>query len=178
MKRCLVSGGCGYVGCVAVDALLRAGYEVVVFDKGIFPHGVRYMQALAERSDHLTLRFGDLRRPPKDLCDGIDAVIHLAGLSNDPTADFDPALNWELNVRATESLVEQAGSVCKFIFASSCSVYGSNPCYGLTEDAPTNPLSAYAESKLAAEECVLGCDRVGPVVLRQGTVCGWSPRMR
>lgn len=186
--RALLTGGAGYLGCWASEVLLRCSEidELVVFDKGLFAPGVKYVKELEEWSNGAyagaKLRYieGDLRNSPPALCKGMDAVVHLAGLSNDPTADFSPKLNWELNVDATKALVDLAvdAGVERFIFASSCSVYGFSHKFGLTERDETNPQSAYAESKLAAEKIVRNARSIGPIVLRQGTVSGYSPRMR
>jgi nucleoside-diphosphate-sugar epimerase len=123
-----------------------------------------------------------VRKFPLDALEGVDAVIHLAGLSNDPTAEYDPEANWEMNALATERL----GRACvdrgieRLVFASSCSLYdGLSP--GMhAESVAIAPQGAYATSKRFAEKRLLELLPVGlaPVILRNGTVYGYSPRMR
>jgi nucleoside-diphosphate-sugar epimerase len=123
----------------------------------------------------------DVRTFDLGLLDGVDAVVHLAGLSNDPTAEYDPAANWQMNVDATARLVDAcADRGLRFVFGSSCSLYdGLDVGTVWDEDAPIIPIGPYAISKAAAERAILA--RGGgwsPVVLRQATVYGWSPRLR
>jgi nucleoside-diphosphate-sugar epimerase len=130
----------------------------------------------------IELLVADVRDIPPDALDGIDSVIHLAGLSNDPTAEFDPEANWEMNAVATERL----GRACvdhgieRFVFASSCSLYDGLPPGMHHERAPIEPYGAYATSKRYGEERLLELVPEGlcPVILRNGTVYGHSPRMR
>jgi nucleoside-diphosphate-sugar epimerase len=175
----LVTGGCGYIGVWLVRKLTEAGHTVRVVDKCLFPSGVA---ALAEWAPGAELVRADIRRLPEGVFDGIDAVCHLAGLSNDPTAAFNPEANWAMNTEATRALGEAArgAGVRRLTFASSASVYGSAHDPALTEDAPVNPQSDYAASKLEAERALLAlaAQSFEPVVLRQATVSGWSPRMR
>jgi nucleoside-diphosphate-sugar epimerase len=114
--------------------------------------------------------------------DGVDAVIHLAGLSNDPTAEYDPVANWEMNAVATEALGRNCvdRDVERLVFASSCSLYDGMPPGMHDETAPIEPRGAYATSKRYGEEALLSLLDAGlcPVVLRNGTVYGYSPRMR
>ena len=173
----LVTGGGGYIGCVLVPALLRRGYRVRVIDRLYFGEG-----PLSAFRDDVDLLVGDVRDLPERSLDGVDGVIHLAGLSNDPTAEFDPEANWQMNALASEHL----GKMCvergieRFVLASSCSLYD-----GLTpgihdETAAIEPHAAYAVSKRYAEERLLELADQGlvPVLLRNGTVYGHSPRMR
>jgi len=175
----LVTGGCGYIGIWLVRKLREAGHAVRVVDKCLFPSGVA---ALEEWAPDAQLIRADIRDLPDGVFDGIEAVCHLAGLSNDPTAAFDPDANWALNYEATRQIAEaaKAAGVRRLTFASSASVYGASHEANLTEDAPTNPQSAYGESKVAAEQALLSLadDGFTPIILRQGTVGGWSPRMR
>lgn len=170
--RVLVSGACGYIGCHAVKQLISAGHTVIPLDKMFFPAGVRYVQSLGLSVIEADIRDFDLKQAPE-----FDAVLHLAGLSNDPSSRWNPSANDEMNRVATKRLCEQAAAVgCqRFIFASSASVYGFNQTPKLDETAPLNPCSYYAESKAIAEEYVL---EIGGTVLRQATVMGFSPRHR
>jgi nucleoside-diphosphate-sugar epimerase len=176
-QRILVTGGAGYIGCVLVPRLIERGYHVRLLDRLYFGEGcLQHLPAGVE------LIVADVRDLPENVLDGVDGVIHLAGLSNDPTAEFDPAANWEMNAAATETL----GKLCvghgvrRFVFASSCSLYdGLSP--GMhDEETVIQPRAAYATSKRYAEESLLRLveDGLEPVLLRNGTVYGWSPRMR
>lgn len=176
-KRILLAGGGGYIGCVLVPRLLQRGYRVRVLDRLWWGE-----QPLMAFRDRIELVMADVRDVPADALDGVDGVINLSGLSNDPTAEFDPDANWEMNALATEQL----GRAClergieRFVFASSCSLYDGLPAGMHDETAPIAPRAAYASSKRYGEERLLEQVDEGlvPVILRNGTVYGWSPRMR
>ncbi|MBL7645180.1 MAG: aminotransferase class I/II-fold pyridoxal phosphate-dependent enzyme [Candidatus Hydrogenedentes bacterium] len=179
--RVLVTGGSGYLGCRLVPRLLEAGWAVRVVDRGCYGHeGLAPCQS---RSDFELLE-GDVRRLQElgALLSGVDAVIHLAGLANDPSCDLDPDMAWDVNVESTLELARgcvQAG-VGRFILASSCSVYGQGVFEWLDEASPANPVSAFARTKLAAEQGLLAMasESFSPVVVRAATLFGVSPRMR
>ena len=145
----LVTGGGGYIGSVLVGKLLARGYEVRVLDRLYW--GKR---PLDDYLDRIELVHADVRDMPATALDGVDAVIHLAGLSNDPTAEYDPEANWQMNAVATEAL----GRAClereveRLVFASSCSLYDGLPPGMHDERAPVSPVGAYATSKRYAEE--------------------------
>jgi nucleoside-diphosphate-sugar epimerase len=176
-RTILVAGGAGYIGCVLVPRLLDRGYRVRVLDRLYFGE-----DALASFRDRIELVVADVRDVPDEALDGIDGVINLSGLSNDPTAEFDPEANWQMNALATEAL----GRMCverrieRFVFASSCSLYDGMPPGMHDETAAIEPRAAYATSKRYGEEKLLELVDEGlcPVLLRNGTVYGWSPRMR
>lgn len=177
----LVTGGAGYLGSVLIPKLLIRGHVVRVLDVGYF--GLGHLRAYQPAVEILR---DDLRRAITDpaFCDqllrGIDCVIHLAAISNDPSAELQPELTSEVNRDATCALADAARERgCRFLFSSSCSIYGSNDAL-IDEDAPTMPITTYASSKLAAEaylESIAGPDWK-PVILRNGTLFGSSPRMR
>ncbi len=176
----LVTGGAGYIGCVAVRQLLDKGEAVRVFDKLYFGEG-----GLKEVADKLDLVQGDLRTFDPKVLEGCDAVLHLAGLSNDPTAEFNPKANHDINTVGTEVLAKacKAAGIKRFIFASTCSIYDLGfyaEDFLRDEDSEVRPRAAYAVSNYEAEQILLGMadDKFSPVMLRQGTVYGWSPRMR
>jgi nucleoside-diphosphate-sugar epimerase len=173
----LVAGGAGYIGCVLTERLLARGYRVRVLDRLWWGE-----EPLAAVRDRIELVQADVRDVPEDAFDGVGAVINLSGLSNDPTAEYDPEANWEMNALATEALgrscVERG--IDRFVFASSCSLYDGLPPGMHDETAPINPKGAYATSKRYGEEALLALVDKGLDVgiVRNGTVYGWSPRMR
>ncbi|HEX4692764.1 MAG TPA: SDR family oxidoreductase [Solirubrobacteraceae bacterium] len=173
----LVTGGAGYIGAVLVQRLLDRGYRVRILDRLYWGRG-----PIASVLDRVELVEADVRDMPATALDGVDAVIHLAGLSNDPTAEYDPEANWQMNAVATETLghncVER--DVERVVFASSCSLYDGMPPGMHDETAPIKPRGAYATSKRYGEEALLSLvgDGLCPVTLRNGTVYGYSPRMR
>lgn len=173
----LVTGGAGYIGCVLSERLLDRGYRVRILDRLYWGRG-----PIASILDRVELIEADVRDMPATALDGVDAVIHLAGLSNDPTAEYDPEANWEMNAVATETLGRNCidRDVERLVFASSCSLYDGMPPGMHDETAPIDPRGAYATSKRYGEQALLSLveDGLCPVVLRNGTVYGHSPRMR
>jgi nucleoside-diphosphate-sugar epimerase len=173
----LVAGGAGYIGCVLVPKLLERGYRVRVLDRLFFGE-----EGLTRVRDELELVVADVREPPPEALAGVDGVINLSGLSNDPTAEFNPQANWEMNAIATETLARACleNGIERYVFASSCSLYDGMPPGMHTEVADVEPRAAYATSKRYGEERLLELAQDGlcPVILRNGTVYGWSPRMR
>lgn len=172
--RILVTGGAGYLGSVLVPTLLARGYDVRVVDIGLF--GVNHLPEDAE------VILGDVLDFDEAWLDGVQAVIHLAGLSNDPMAEFSPRLNYLLN-SASPAIVATAAKkagIKRFIFASTCSVYGLSDSREMGEDDPVSPCPPYPVSKLMAERALLCLtdDTFLPIILRKGTVVGWSSRMR
>jgi len=176
--RVLVTGHLGYIGSVLAPMLQRAGHEVVGLDTGLFegcthgPASVEYRQIIKDVRD---IEAGDL--------DGIDAIAHLAALSNDPLGNLNPDLTYAINHRASVRLAEIAREcgVERFVFASSCSTYGAaGPDDILDESADFNPVTAYGDSKVRAEQDIgaLAGDRFSPVFLRNATAYGWSPYLR
>src|SRR3954454_3735359 len=148
----LVTGGAGYIGCVLVPRLLDRGYRVRVLDRLYFGD-----EPLAAFRDRIELVTADVRDIPADALDGVDGVINLSGLSNDPTAEFDPEANWQMNAIATETLGEMCvkRGIERYVFASSCSLYDGLPPGMHDESAPIEPRAAYATSKRYGEEALL-----------------------
>ena len=173
----LVAGGAGYIGCILIPKLVERGYKVRLLDRMYF--GEQGLDAVRDRIETIV---ADVRDIPESALDGVDGVINLSGLSNDPTAEFDPEANWQMNAVATETL----GQMCvkrgieRYVFASSCSLYDGLPPGMHDENAPIEPRAAYATSKRYGEEALLKLADEGltPVLLRNGTVYGHSPRMR
>ena len=174
MKNILVLGGCGYKGTVLTQKLIELGYKVTVFDIMWFGN---YLQP----HKNLTVIQGDIRYIDSIPMDGIDAIIHLANVANDPTCDINPKLSWEVNVLAAKFLVEKAikKKVKQFIYASSGSVYGVKEESDVTEDLDLVPISDYNKTKMISERVLLSySDKIKVQIVRPATVCGYSPRMR
>ena len=176
-NKILVTGGCGYIGSVLVPILLERGYEVRVFDKLYF--GEEPLKGILDKIDLVP---GDVRNFSEDILDGVDGVVHLGSLSNDPTAAFYPRTNYTINYEGTVRLAEacKKRGINRLTFASGCVVYGFYIESVADESSPTNPQGDYDKSKLDAELTLQGmADKdFCPVILRQGTVFGPSPRMR
>lgn len=178
MKTVLVTGGAGYVGAVLVPKLLAKGYRVRVFD--LFLYADENLWGTQARLE--TLR-GDLRDKDarKKALQGVDTIIHLAGISNDPSSDLDPNLTREVNIEAVKKLIEEAKAlgVTRFVNASSSSVYGIKEEPNVTEELSLNPLTVYSESKVEIEKYLeKHRGKMTAVSVRSATVCGYSPRMR
>jgi nucleoside-diphosphate-sugar epimerase len=171
--RILVAGGAGYIGSVLVPQLLDHGYEVDVFDSLWFGNHLPDEAKVQRRELFLT--------SPEDF-QGYDQVVFLAGLSNDPMAEFSPAMNFMHNGALPSYLAYTAkrAGVKRFVYASSCSVYGYTVNELYNEDCPVTCGYPYGISKLQGERGVLQLadENFSAIALRQGTVCGYSPRMR
>ena len=181
LPNVLVTGGAGYVGAVLVPQLLDAGYTVRVLDLFFFGK-----DGLSGVLDHprLELVKGDIRDAATvaSALEGIDAVIHLACISNDPSCDLDPALSRTINYDAFEPLVKMSrdAGVRRFVFASSSSVYGVSDAPQVTEDHPLLPITDYNRYKGMCEEVMFRYQAPDftTVSIRPATVCGVSPRQR
>jgi nucleoside-diphosphate-sugar epimerase len=176
-KRVLVTGHDGYLGSVMAPHLADAGYDVVGLDTGFF----------GECS--LTPDLGQIRAIKKDLRDlapgdleGFSAVIHLAALSNDPIGNLNDGWTEDINYHASVKLAElaRAAGVGRFLFSSSCIMYGAANALVVNEDSPLDPKTEYARSKVKAERAItaLADENFSPIFIRNGTVYGVSPRMR
>jgi nucleoside-diphosphate-sugar epimerase len=174
----LVTGHRGYIGCVLAPYLAAAGHNVEGLDTDLY-RGCDFGSA----DNGVEGRVADVRDVEPGELVGFDAIVHLAALSNDPLGDLRPGLTEDINRDGTLVLARAAreAGVRRFVFASSCSMYGaSGTDDALDEQAPLRPLTAYAESKVRAEEGLFelaGPDFV-PVSMRNATVFGVSPRLR
>lgn len=176
--RVLVTGHQGYLGTVLVPMLQEAGHDVVGLDVGLYADGI-----LGPPPEPVKTLPVDLRDVRPEHCAGVDAVVHLAALCNDPLGDLDPQLTFDVNHHSTVRLAEAAkvAGATRFLFSSSCSLYGASGSDGLlTEDAEFAPVTPYGESKVRAEASLraLADQRFCPVFLRNATAYGFSPRLR
>lgn len=177
----LVTGGAGYVGAVLVPKLLARNYQVKVLDWYIYGEDVFSHYKTNPRLVEIK---GDLRNAKlvKEVVEGVDAVIHLACISNDPSFELDPELGKSINYDATKSLTDIAKEqgVQRFIYASSSSVYGVKQEAEVTENLVLEPLTDYSKYKALSETYILNQQSATflPLILRPATVCGYSPRLR
>jgi nucleoside-diphosphate-sugar epimerase len=181
MMHVLVTGGGGYIGLELCRQLLERGDRVRVVDRFFF--GSAPLEQLAAKTPgQIEFINGDLRDWDDYWLDGIDGVSHLAGLSNDPTAEYNPDANWQMNAIATERLAKgcKTVGVPRLIFGSSASLYDGIGPGMFDEMTRIQPRGAYSLSKRWAEEALLAAagDDFSPTIMRQGTVYGYSPRMR
>ncbi|MCA1903206.1 MAG: bifunctional SDR family oxidoreductase/aminotransferase class I/II-fold pyridoxal phosphate-dependent enzyme [Candidatus Hydrogenedens sp.] len=177
----LITGGVGYLGSWVTYELLKKGHKVRIYDRLCFgkPEKAEWLS-----HPNVELIEGDIRYWQKypDLFNSIDVVIHLAGLANDPSCALCPITAKEVNTASTVELARQSSQkgVKKFIFASTCAVYGKGVGDWLDEESPTNPWSMFAQTKNESEKIVLslGHNQFSPVIARLSTLFGYSPRMR
>lgn len=181
IKKVLVTGGAGYVGAVLVPKLLEKGYQVTVLDLYLFGEDVLDS---VKGHPNLTQIKGDIRdaKVLERALSGMECVIHLACISNDPSFELDPALGKSINYDAFLLLVKLSKKlgIKRFIYASSSSVYGVKPEQNVTEDLELLPLTDYSKYKAMCEDVLTRERTVGftTLILRPATVCGYSPRMR
>lgn len=170
----LITGACGFVGTNLVPMFLEQGYDITAVDTMWFGNYLK---------DHpkLTIVKADIRNIDDIPMAGIDAVIHLANISNDPCGELNAKLSWEVNALATMQLVEKAinHGVNQFIYASSGSVYGVKEEPQVTEELPLLPISDYNKTKMISERILLSYQNdITIQCIRPATICGYSPRMR
>jgi len=172
--KVLVTGGCGYKGHVLVPKLLAKGHQVIAFDTQWFGN---YHQP----HPNLTVTKGDVCQIDTIPLDGVDCIIHLSSIANDPCGDLNPKLTWEVSALATMQLADKAKrlGIKHFIYASSGSVYGIKEELQVTEDLELKPISEYNKTKMVGERVLLSyADDMTVQIIRPATVCGYSPRMR
>lgn len=179
MSTVLVTGGAGYIGSVLSEMLLDAGHKVRILDRLYFG---RELISQLDGRDGLEIVKSDIRYLDESAFEDVDVVMHLAGISNDPACDLDPNITEDINLAGTirtAELAKQAG-VSRFIFASSCSIYGAGDSEVLTEESEMAPVSLYARSKIDAEKRLteLNDENFGVTFMRNATVYGLSHRMR
>jgi nucleoside-diphosphate-sugar epimerase len=172
--KILVTGACGYKGHVLIPKLLNRGYQVVGLD-------VMWFGNFHEPHPNLSLVKADVRDVENIDLKGVDAIIHLSSIANDPCGDLDPKLTWEVSALATMQLADKAKrhGVKRFIYASSGSVYGIKDELQVTEELELKPISEYNKTKMVGERVMLSySDDMAVQIVRPATVCGYSPRMR
>jgi nucleoside-diphosphate-sugar epimerase len=178
-----VAGGAGYIGSVLVPMLLENGHRVTALDRFYFGDTLALMKA--RFGEKLRAVRGDVRTFDRALLTSVDAVVDLSGISNDPSCELEPDLTRSVNVDGAKRLAVAAREqgVHRYVFSSSCSVYGHGEGLGLVEASQRRPVSLYARSKAEVEDFLLEMgrasrDAVEVCVLRLATVFGLSPRMR
>ena len=170
----LITGGCGYTGTLLTNDLINLGYKVTVVDTQWFGN------YLLPKKNLKIIKL-DIRNYKKIPFKKVDAVVHLANIANDPSVELNPKLSWEVNVLATQKLIEQAikNKVKQFLYASSGSVYGIKKEKQVTEDLTLMPISTYNKTKMIAERVLKSYEnKIKLHCIRPATVCGYSPRMR
>ena len=172
--KILLTGGCGYIGTNLTEALLDLGHHVTVVD-------IMWFGNYLDPHKNLNIIQSDIRDIDAIPMKGIDTVMHLANIANDPTGDLNARLTWEVNALSSKFLIEKAieNNVKQFIFASSGSVYGIKEESQVTEDLPLVPITDYNKTKMISERVLLSFrDEITLNIVRPATVCGYSPRMR
>jgi nucleoside-diphosphate-sugar epimerase len=181
MKTILVMGGAGYIGSVLTEMLLDQGHRVRILDRLFF--GRELLSGL-EKRDGLTIIKDDTRYAGAAAFEGVDVVMDLAGISNDPASDLAPRITEEINLDGAVHVARlaKAAGVSRYLYSSSCSIYGHGNGNGerLCECSPKSPVSLYARTKIGAEEALakLNDDSFTVTFLRNATVYGLSHRMR
>lgn len=176
--KILVTGTEGYLGSLLAPLLMQAGHEITAVDTGFYKSGWLY------NGSPMTPRTlnKDIRNITSDDLDGIEAVVHLAELSNDPTGELAPDITYEINHKGSVRLAElaKAAGVTRFVYMSSCSVYGIADSDYVTEESSVSPQTAYAICKTLVERDLkpMADDNFSPTYLRNATAYGASPRMR
>jgi nucleoside-diphosphate-sugar epimerase len=172
--KILVTGACGYKGHVLVPKLLSRGYEIIALD-------LQWFGNYLEDHKNLTVLKQDVRDTDHISLEGVDCIIHLSSVANDPCGDLNPQLTWEVSALATMQLADKAKrqGVKRFIYASSGSVYGVKEELQVTEELELKPISEYNKTKMVGERVLMSySDDMVVQIVRPATVCGLSPRMR
>ena len=170
----LITGGCGYTGTLLTNDLINLGHKVTVVD-------IQWFGNYLVPRKNLKIEKIDIRNHEKIPLQGVDTVVHLANIANDPSVELNARLSWEVNVLATQKLIENSvkNKIKQFIFASSGSVYGVKEEKDVTEELPLVPISTYNKTKMISERVLKSYENeIKFHCIRPATVCGFSPRMR
>jgi nucleoside-diphosphate-sugar epimerase len=170
----LVTGGCGYLGTIIVEKLLKKNLNVIVIDRMWFGNFLK-------KNKRLRIIKDDFRNLNNYKLPNFNSIIHLANIANDPSAELSPNLSWEINVLGTEILMNYAkkNRIKKFLYASSGSVYGIKKERKVTENLELIPISLYNKTKMIAERIIASySDQIDFYCIRPATICGYSPKMR
>jgi nucleoside-diphosphate-sugar epimerase len=177
--KALVTGTDGYIGVLLAQLLLERGHEVVGLDTGFYRDGSLYSNNVSKQCVY---RNKDIRHISEEDLEGFDAVVHLAELSNDPLGQLNPKITYDINHIGTVKLAKKCKKVgvTRFVYTSSCSVYGVGADEYKTEESEPKPQTAYAECKVLVERdlSAMADDDFSPTFLRNATAYGPSPRMR
>lgn len=180
-KRILITGGAGYIGSILTEKLIERGYNVVVLDNFTYTDvGIRHLFG----HTNLAIIQGDIRnrKAVQEAMNGVESVIHLAAVANDPSGELNPELTRSTNYKAYSLILEKAkkAGVRRFVNASTFGVYGIKSEPNVTEDLPLEPLKEYSICKAKSEEITkeFNSSDFITISLRCATVCGWSRRMR
>ena len=169
-----ITGGCGYVGTVLTEALLKDNHQITVLDTQWFGN-------FLPKNENLKIIKGDVQDLSKISFKGFECIIHLANIANDPGVELNQTLSWEVNALVSQQLADKAikDKVDQIIYASSGSVYGVKEEKDVTEDLSLVPISAYNKTKMVSERVLFSYkDLIKIHCIRPATVCGYSPRMR
>jgi len=176
--KILVTGTEGYLGCLLAPKLIEQGHDLIAVDTGFYKNGWLY-NGTEVTAKTLTK---DIRHISLEDLQGVEAIVHMAELSNDPTGQLSPTITYDINHKGSVRLAEMAKQVGvkRFVYMSSCSVYGISGKEAVSETSPVNPQTAYAECKAMVERDVskLADDSFSPTFMRNATAFGASPRMR
>lgn len=172
--KILVTGACGYQGSKLIPLLLKNNHKIIAIDTQWFGNKLKKHRNLKNlKKDILKINKYDLN--------GVDIILHLASIANDPMGDLNKNITWEISCIGTMQLLESAikNKVKKFIYASSASVYGVKKEKKVTEKLSLRPISTYNKAKMITEKIILSyADKIDTTIIRPATVCGVSPRMR